>query len=271
MHASNHARRSAFTLLELLIVVAVIALLIAILLPGLDAARRHSKRSVCATNLHQIAVGWEMYLQDYDGDFLQDGNMERNFGGRQGNGDLIGPDGGFSAFGPNINKPLNPYLKLPEILNQGGEVFFCPADTGSEGAPNTDFEFYGSSYVTNTFLVGRDQYNVQPSDPCGLTVLTPINQRYLRKLNRSRIFNPSKLVFFGDAGWASDCDGLYYFPVPSWHKRFWQHNVAFMDGHVEFLRFRKGLWIAPNYNVLPFEKFVAPAMACQVEILPPHP
>lgn len=57
-------RAGAFTLLELLIVVAIIVILVAILLPALAAAREASRRSVCASNLNQIGKAIYLYGQE---------------------------------------------------------------------------------------------------------------------------------------------------------------------------------------------------------------
>lgn len=57
--------RSAFSLIELLIVIAIIALLIAILLPAIGAARRAARHSVCQSNLHQRGVALHSYASDY--------------------------------------------------------------------------------------------------------------------------------------------------------------------------------------------------------------
>ncbi len=54
----------AFTLIELLVVVAIIALLAAILLPAMKSARESSRRAVCASNLHQIALAAHAYTDD---------------------------------------------------------------------------------------------------------------------------------------------------------------------------------------------------------------
>jgi prepilin-type N-terminal cleavage/methylation domain-containing protein/prepilin-type processing-associated H-X9-DG protein len=56
----THTRR-AFTLIEVLVVVAIIALLVAILLPSLASAKRQSKIVVCQTNLHQLGLGIASY------------------------------------------------------------------------------------------------------------------------------------------------------------------------------------------------------------------
>lgn len=56
-------RRSAFTLIELLIVIAIIALLISILLPSLAAARRTARNVICQSTLRQIAVAAVGYAE----------------------------------------------------------------------------------------------------------------------------------------------------------------------------------------------------------------
>ncbi|MBN2560815.1 MAG: type II secretion system protein [Phycisphaerae bacterium] len=56
--------RSAFTLLELLVVVAIIAALMAILLPSLSASHERAKRTVCGSNLHGISQAMYLYAQD---------------------------------------------------------------------------------------------------------------------------------------------------------------------------------------------------------------
>jgi prepilin-type N-terminal cleavage/methylation domain-containing protein/prepilin-type processing-associated H-X9-DG protein len=57
----------AFTLVELLVVIGVIALLISILLPVLAAARRSSETAACSSNMKQVAVALRMYADDNKG------------------------------------------------------------------------------------------------------------------------------------------------------------------------------------------------------------
>ncbi|MEJ5251311.1 MAG: prepilin-type N-terminal cleavage/methylation domain-containing protein [Chthonomonadetes bacterium] len=59
----RHAK--AFTLLEMLTVVAIIALLVALLLPLLNSARRHAQVSPCMNNLKQLHSALTMYRDDY--------------------------------------------------------------------------------------------------------------------------------------------------------------------------------------------------------------
>ena len=61
----KHTRRG-FTLIELLVVIAIIAILAAILFPVFAQAREKARAISCLSNIKQVNLGFQMYMQDYD-------------------------------------------------------------------------------------------------------------------------------------------------------------------------------------------------------------
>ena len=252
---------AGFTLVELLTVVAVIALLMAMLAPGLRKATMAAKRTVCLGNLRQLALAWHMYLDDHNGRFLQGVNTTYTYGGQQGQGSV--------RFGKDparpVPKPLNTYVDLPTVVRDGAKVFRCPCDEGGAGIAPSHFVYYGTSYRMNHMLVGQNALGVDRRDPCK-EVMTEVSQR-LANLSRSKLANESKLVLMGDFGWYTQ----WYFANPSskrfgWHDQDGYHNLAFMDGHVSFVRVRKGLSTTTDYTLIPFSDLQPAVMASQREV-----
>ena len=251
---------TGFTLVELLVVIAVIALLLAILFPALRKARQIAQRIACCSNLKQLALGWGMYLDEYDGYFYKKVNANLYYGGWRGDKDVY-------------PRPLNRFLSMPEDIEteHSAKVFCCPADCG--GTPNYAaytkvYRHSGTSYITNFFLIGQDACGAFSSKTQALD--KEISKR-LPKLNVNRVDNPSRLLLMGDYGWWEEFDPggdlgtrrPELKELAEWHGRKESHNLAFLDGHADFLEIRKGFYVTDEYCVLPFQDLYGLAVSIQ--------
>lgn len=66
LRVRTRSKRKAFTLIEPLVVIAIIAILAAILLPVFAQAREKARQTACLSNTKQIGTVFLMYVQDYD-------------------------------------------------------------------------------------------------------------------------------------------------------------------------------------------------------------
>ena len=97
--------RSAFTLVELLVVIAVVAILAALLFPVFARARENARRTSCQSNLKQLSLAATLYSQDYDEHFPLG----------------LSPTGA-GTFASSFDL-LQPYVK-------SSQVGICPSDAG---------------------------------------------------------------------------------------------------------------------------------------------
>jgi prepilin-type N-terminal cleavage/methylation domain-containing protein len=246
----------AFTLIELLVVVSIISILLAILMPALGAARAWAKRTVCLADLRDIALGWQLYLHDNDGAFYQGNNTNHDFGGWEGTG------------GYDPIRPLNTYVGLdPNIpIENGAELFRCPADSGliAGGTPiESAYQYFGNSYQTNLFLIGPTA--IGPPSASHAALHSAINSR-LKNLKQAAVStSPDLLVLVGDNNWISE-----WVPVTphskDWHGKSRHHCMAFLDGHTDFVKIRKGLYVTSEYTIVPFRDLLGLATSVQVEV-----
>ena len=243
----------AFTLVELLVVVAVIALLIAILLPSLSAARQQARRVACCSNLRQIAVANQLYLDEYRGRFFRGTNTNLNFGGQQGAGGL--------AY--RVPKPLNTFLGYAPVSGEiisgvgpdavhadgGAPVFECPDDEGTRLARPTNYHYFGGSYQTNFFLIGPNNIRLKNDDP-HLPAMAQIKAR-LRSMHLGRVgTSPSRLLFVGDYGWWGEWE--FDASGSAWHDRPAWYCLAYLDGHARYLLVQVAELETQDYTINPF-------------------
>ena len=67
MHRASSVTSTGFTLVELLVVIGIIAVLIALLLPALTAARARGEMTSCASNIRQLMLATQMYANENKG------------------------------------------------------------------------------------------------------------------------------------------------------------------------------------------------------------
>ena len=265
-----------FTLVELLVVVAIIALLMAVLMPSLRRAKRDASRTVCTAHLREIVTGWHMYVADHDGYYLKcdawpNRNWNYNYGGQQGR----------KGRAYRWPKPLNPYLGLPleagrlvevstdewERKEHSADVFACPNDEGHDYIKPSSFEYYGTSYIANLFMIGTVYLTEIPG--CPINPIFPELKERLRPLTDSEItVDRSKLIMFGDYGWhlATHFGGK---PSVSWHGQFGAYNLAFLDGHVGFVELAPQHRVTSVYTTIPFRDLSEEADLLEDPVLPP--
>ena len=65
-HSHHRTARRGFTLIELLVVIAIIAILAALLFPVFAQAREAARSTSCSSNIRQLALGVQLYTQDFD-------------------------------------------------------------------------------------------------------------------------------------------------------------------------------------------------------------
>ncbi|HEX3628274.1 MAG TPA: prepilin-type N-terminal cleavage/methylation domain-containing protein [Verrucomicrobiae bacterium] len=131
LSAGHKPRRGAFTLVELLIVIAIIAILGAILLPVLSKAQERSRRIYCINNLKQLGLAWVGYAND-NNDKIMSNPAASGLGYNNANGNLQNWVNGYLTTGNNNPDNTNNQYLVQALTGQYCQysvaVFKCPDD-----------------------------------------------------------------------------------------------------------------------------------------------
>lgn len=127
----------AFTLIDVLVSLAVIGVLIAILLPSIARVRESAQRVVCGSNLRQVGLAMHMYAES-SGDFLPDSVFVDDQQSRSGDeGSSASMDIVRTAPGSIDGRERGDWDGLGLLFSQGflpaSKVFYCPSHSGNHG------------------------------------------------------------------------------------------------------------------------------------------
>ena len=120
----------AFSLVELLFVIAIITLLAALLFPVFERAREQARSAVCFSNMRQIGVGVALYIQDYDETYPMNRMPDAThpIEGCKLTGDNAYPIGSLEDSSINWRRVVQPYLKNKQVM-------VCPSNPNVERSP----------------------------------------------------------------------------------------------------------------------------------------
>jgi len=224
--------KSAFTLIEMLVVIAIIAILAALLLPVLSAAKASAKRTACLSNLRQINLGVRMYSDD-------------SSDATPSPGAAAAKTNGFSLYS-GYKKLMKKYVGLNGVSSPRDALFACPADTfyPSFVLPNTNLPTYVRQGLHENSVFDYSSYAFNGGDNVSHTFGTTnqfmVTQRGLTGLKISSIRHPTRTVLVAEVS---------AFAPWSWHNPQWPNvppeaptynnagnMVSFVDGHVSYIK-----------------------------------
>ncbi len=227
---------AAFTLIELLLVIAIIAVLAALILPGLAQARQRAEGVVCLSNLKQLQLAFQLYADDNRGALT-------GVGGYVGEtnavnwvlGSMVPELTSFDFFitnAPALLQPgpgrLGPYLKT-------AGVYRCPSDRsrmlkGNKGAPRVRSYSMNQWFTTNLLTLQEGVLQFKHQDDFNKKAAA---ETYVLVDEHAATITWSAFGFRYDSG----PDGYWAGGLPSSrHGR--SGTLSFGDGHVEMHKWR---------------------------------
>lgn len=186
---------SAFTMIELLVVVAIIALLGAISFSVFSRVRQLGYRSTCQSNLHQISLAMQQYVQDNNGRY------------------------------PLIFDPtMGWWSDSIKVYVHNDAIFRCPIYGSPEDVRSYPYFGGGTSYFYNTWRL-NDRLNFSTRHESSLP---PSSQTWL---NFCAMPDTSETHEGVDV--SSSCGRTLHLPLPTDH--LGGTNCSFLDGHVKWM------------------------------------
>jgi prepilin-type N-terminal cleavage/methylation domain-containing protein/prepilin-type processing-associated H-X9-DG protein len=164
-------RRGAFTLVELLVVIGIIAILVAMLLPALTKARNQAMTVQCASNLRQLMQAQTMYNQEFKYKMIPAVTVGQLW---------------HVVLKNYLGSALNAKQSKDEMTQD--PIYLCPAapqrvDEGNKGPSNNPFEAYYTEYLTggakafghvwSSYGINRYMQDPEPSDKAGGKTIPP--------------------------------------------------------------------------------------------------
>lgn len=199
-------RRNAFTLIEILVVVAILAILAAILFPVFARSRENARRSSCQSNLKQIGLGVLQYTQDFDEHYPPFHNHVFT----------SVPSGGER----NWAQMIYPYVKSTQL-------FKCPSNSATYniGEGGNDPVQIPASYAANPRIIAVD------------AAVVPVSLSYLDSASKKILLTETAGGYPG-AGWPDWTSASKWGELAG--SNFKGHlgtgNYLFADGHVKALK-----------------------------------
>ena len=236
--------RRAFTLVELLVVIAVIAILAALLLPALANAKRQAKRIQCVNNQKQLATTWLLYVAD-------------NLDSVPANGRVNPPDPNSKLWvqGAFVNPTtvrtnefiLSPRYALFADYIKTIRVYVCPTDREVVRDGVTDYPKL-RSYSLNAYVGWTGQWDTRLSS--AYRVFKKHSQMVANMPRGSLVIMDVQpnIICWPPYGVQMVTDSFFNFPGSS-HNR--AAVVSFSDGHIETHKWTDQRTItaySPNYH-----------------------